>query len=95
MSVLSEIRTIPRRIAFHVDLLGEAAFHQRFQAIVDRGQRDGGHALLRAQENFRRRRVIALGKQDLIDFATLRRETMAVVADRLFVARISLRERVS
>jgi hypothetical protein len=92
MSVLTEIRTKPGCIAFHIDLLGEAAVHQGFEAIIDRGQRDGGHALFRAQENFRGRRVISLGEKYFIHFATLRREAMAIVADRLCVAGVSLRD---
>jgi hypothetical protein len=92
VSVLTEIRTKPRCIAFHIDLFGEAAVHQGFEAIIDRRQRDGGYPLLCAQENFRGCRVISLGKKYFIHFATLRREAMTVVADRLFVAGVSLRD---
>lgn len=85
MTVLLEVRAITGCLAFDVHLDREAAIDQRFEAIVNRGQRDGRHLLLGANENFRGGRMVALFEQHVIDLTALGGEPMAAVADRLFV----------
>lgn len=85
MTVLLKICAKAGRLTLDVHLPGQTAGNQRFQAIVDRGQRNRRHALLGAKEHLRRRRMIALVQENVVNFPALGRETMAVMADHLLI----------
>jgi len=85
VAVLLEIGAIARGFALDVNLLDEAAFDERLEAVVNSGQRDACHFLLGAEKHFGGCRMIAIREEHIIHLATLRREAMAAMADRLLV----------
>jgi hypothetical protein len=86
VTVFGKVRTVAGGLALDIDLLGKTAFHKCLQAVVDGGEGDGRYALLGPEEHLGGRGMVALVKQDVVDLAPLRSETVAVVADRLLVA---------
>ena len=80
MAMLLHVRTKPRRAAFQLHLANEAAFHERVEAVVNRRMGNFRHRLLRAHENFLRRRMVALLHDHVIDVLALWRETKAARA---------------
>lgn len=83
--VIGQVGAVTGGLSFDIDLFGEAAFHKGLEAVVNRGQRNSRNALLGSYENFCGRRVIAVREQHIINFAPLRGEAMAVMADRFLV----------
>jgi hypothetical protein len=103
MAVFVHVRAIARRPTIQSDLPGEAAFHERVEAVIDRGVGDFRHLLFGADENLLGGRMIALVQQHVIDLLALRRQTQAgraqlfgqvlfvlLVAARLHVRKIYL-----
>ena len=74
MAVLVHIRTKPRRASVNRHLPRQTRFHQRIEAVVNRRVRNFRHRFFRADENFFRRRMIALRQQHVINLLTLRRQ---------------------
>ena len=66
-----EIGTETRSVAIYVDLTHEACLGHGFQAVVNRGQIDGGHLALGPVEDLRRGRMIPLVHQHVVNHATL------------------------
>lgn len=60
MAMFPHIRAKSRRSPLQGNLPHQAAFDQGSQAIIYRGNRNIGHRLLGANENFLSRRVVAL-----------------------------------
>ena len=77
MAVLVHIRTEPRRAALQLHLPREAGFHERIEAVVNRGVGDFRHRLLGADENLLGGRMVALVEQHVINLLPLRRQTQA------------------
>jgi hypothetical protein len=77
MAMLLHVRAKARRAAFKLHLPDEATLHERIQTIINRRVRNLRHRLFRADENFFRRRMIALLHDHVIDVLALRRETKA------------------
>ena len=85
MSVFGEIWAVACGFALDIHLLGEAAFHEGLQAIVDSRQRDAGNAFLGSYKNLCCCWVITVCEKHIVNLAPLRGEAMAAVADRFFV----------
>ena len=83
--MFGEVRAVAGGFAFDIYLLGEAAFHEGLKAIVYRRQGDGGNAFLGSLKNLGGCRMVTVFEKHIVNFAPLRSEAMAVVADRLFV----------
>jgi hypothetical protein len=77
MAVFVHVRAITRRAAIQRDLPGETTFHERVEAIIDRGVGDFRHLPLGADENLLGGRMIALMQQHVIDLLALRRQAQA------------------
>ena len=77
MAMLMHVRAKARRAAVQRDLLGQAAFYQRVEAVVNRRVGNLRHLPLGADENLLGGRMIALLEQHVIDLLTLRREPEA------------------
>ena len=71
------VRAKPRRAPFKLDLPHEPTFHERVEGVIDRCVGNFRHRLLRAHEDFFRRRMIALMENHVINMLSLRRETEA------------------
>ena len=78
MTMIRQIRAIPRRLALEIDLPDEAVTHEGLQAVINGRQRDGGHPLLGPIEDIGCRRVIALRQDDRQDLAALLGHTQAL-----------------
>jgi hypothetical protein len=74
MAMLVHVRAIARRAAIQSDLPGEAAFHERIEAVIDCGVGDFRHLLFGADENLLGGRMVALVQQHVIDLLALRRQ---------------------
>lgn len=85
MAVLLEVWAVAGGFAVDVNLAHESATHQGFQAIVNRGERDCGHALFGAKKYFRCSGMVALLKENVKDFASLRGHSQPPIADRFLV----------
>jgi len=83
MAMLLHVRAEPRRSAFQLDLADEAALHERVEAVIDRCMGNFRHRLFCADENFLRRRMIALVHDHVINVLALRRETETAGAQPL------------
>jgi hypothetical protein len=83
--VFGEIWAVACGFALDIHLLGEAAFHEGLQAIVDSRQGNGGNALLGSYKNLGCCRVITVCEKHIVNLAPLWSEAMAAMADRLFV----------
>lgn len=75
MSMLAHIRAEPCRPAFQRYLAHQPAFNQGIEAIIHRRHRNVGHVVLRPDENFFGRRMIAFPQQHSIDVLALPRKT--------------------
>lgn len=71
VTVLAHVRAEPGRAALQRQLSRQPARHQRFQAIVHRGQRYIRHSALGPNKNFFRGRVIAFPQQHRINLPPL------------------------
>ena len=74
VAMLPEVRAESGRLPVDMDGLHQTIAHHRLQAVVDRGQRDRGHPLLGTDKYLRRRGVIPLGHQHLVNLTALRGE---------------------
>ena len=80
MAMLLHVRAEPRRAAFELHLTDEAALHERIEAVINRRVGNLRHRLFCADENFLRRRMIALVHDHVVDMLALRREAEAARA---------------
>jgi hypothetical protein len=74
MTVFVHVRTITRRAAIQRDLPGESAFHERIEAVIDRGVGDLRHLFFGTDEDFVGGWMIAFVQQHVINLLTLRCE---------------------
>ena len=74
MAMLLHVWAITCRTALELHLAHEAAFHQRIEAIINRGHGNIRHGLFGPDENLLRCRVIALLDQHVINMLSLGRE---------------------
>ena len=73
--MLVHVRAKTHGAAVQVHLLGQPAFHQRVEAVVNRRHGDVRHAFLGAQEDLFSGRVVALLDQHVINMLALGRES--------------------
>ena len=85
VGVTLSVRTKPRWPTVKVDLLDQAALCERFETIINGGQRDRGHLLLHPVEHLDRARVIAGFEENLVNLAALAGQTKAARRDRFAV----------
>ena len=74
MKMLPHVRAITHRHPIQVHLADQAAFHQRVQAIVNRGHGNLRHLLLGAKKDLLGGGMIALAQQDIVNMFALRSE---------------------
>lgn len=86
MPVLVQVWTVAGGLAVNVDLAHQATLDQRFQAVVNRGQRNRRHAFFGAKEDFGSGRVVAFCEQHIENFSSLRGQTQPATTDGLLVA---------
>jgi hypothetical protein len=77
MGVFAEIWAVARGFALDVDLAHQAGADEGFEAVINRGQGDGGHVGAGAGVNFVRGGVVAFVEQDGEDVLALARRTLA------------------
>ena len=77
MAVLAEVRAVAGRFALEIDLADDAVLHQRFQAVVNGGQREIRQAVLDPHEHLVGGRVIAVLDQNAVNFLPLARHAQA------------------
>jgi len=85
-SVRRQVRAVARGLPVVMHGADEPALRQRFQAIIDRGQRDAGQLLLHAHEDIHRRGVIALPLQGVEHLPPLGGEAEPMLGNRLVAA---------
>ena len=83
MRVWVEIRAVPGRATLKVDRAHEIARHERFETVIDRGERDGRALGFDAGENLVGGWVIALFQEHIIDDLALRRRAQAAGGELL------------
>src|SRR5476649_2884426 len=83
MRVRAEVRAVPGGAALEVHGADEVARDERFETVVNRGERDGGALGLHAREDFVGRGVVALLEQHVVNDLALRRGAQAAVGEAL------------
>jgi hypothetical protein len=81
MRVRMQIRAEAGGAALEIHRAHEVALHQRFQAVVNRGERDAGQFGLNAGEYFVGGRVVPLLQQDVVDHLALGRRAEPAVSE--------------
>ena len=69
--MLFHVRAIPHRKTVDIDLLDEPAFHERVEAIINRGHGNVRHALLGPHEDLLCGGVVAFLEHDAVNVLTL------------------------
>jgi hypothetical protein len=83
MGVGLEIRAIAGRAALEIDRSDEVALDEGLQAVVDRGERDGGEVGLHAGEDFVGGGVVAFLEENAVDDLTLGGSAQPAVSEFL------------
>ena len=83
VGVLVKVGAITRRLANEVDLLDQAALHEGFEAVVDRGQRDCRHPRFYPIEDLFGCRMVAFGKDHFVDHFTVWSGAQTAVGEAL------------
>jgi len=83
MGVWAKVRAVAGGTALVVHLADEPALHEGFEAVINRGEGDGGHLCFDAGENFLGGWVITLLEERTVNQFALRRGAKPAVGELL------------
>jgi hypothetical protein len=85
MAVFPKVGAEAGRFPVDMDRLDQAVADHRLKAVVNRGERDRWHSFLDPDEDLRRRGVIPLLHQHLVDLPSLGSEPQPLSSQHAFI----------